>query len=274
MNNKWQYNIVVVDADLELRTTFIKTLGTQKGLSLHFFKNGIKALSFWETCQLSNYPIDIIISDWDMPKLTGKELFEIVSSQSNKPIPFILISANKPLEEVKEVIANGVSDYLVKPINQQRLLTKISTILKCPSIHKNNTKMGSMIDNLESLFSIGHKVIDKQHGEVIDNIRLLMDKELDRNKIIDILAMLGKYTQIHFNYEEKLMKSINYKDIEAHKLLHKTFYNEVVQMSKEFRNTSVQELNKELLQFLLFWFKDHILKEDFKYKIVLDTNIQ
>ena len=74
--------------------------------------------------------------------------------------------------------------------------------------------------------------------------------------------------------EENLMKAINYKDIEAHKLLHQTFYNEVVQMSKEFRNTSVQELNKELLQFLLFWFKDHILKEDFKYKNVLDADIQ
>lgn len=81
--------------------------------------------------KLNTYPVDFIISDWDMPKVTGLQFLEFAKSrQEFKSLPFILLTASNDKQRVKSAIDLGVTDYLSKPFQPQALKLKIERALK------------------------------------------------------------------------------------------------------------------------------------------------
>ena len=71
-------------------------------------------------------PFDLIISDWNMPNLTGIELLKRVRGDaSTKATPFILLTSEGEREQVTEAILAGVSQYIVKPFAAKTLLDKL-----------------------------------------------------------------------------------------------------------------------------------------------------
>lgn len=74
---------------------------------------------------------DIIISDWDMPKVTGLQFLQYVrDSDKLKNLPFLLLTANKDKAGVIKAIDAGVSDYLAKPFTPETLHAKLMKVLK------------------------------------------------------------------------------------------------------------------------------------------------
>ena len=72
---------------------------------------------------------DVMIVDWDMPILDGRELMRIVRSPGEFPkpnVPVIMLTDRGLHSRVKTAIRVGVNEFLVKPISpktlQQRLL--------------------------------------------------------------------------------------------------------------------------------------------------------
>jgi two-component system sensor histidine kinase/response regulator len=75
---------------------------------------------------LRQKPVDIVLSDWNMPVMTGLELLMAVRSDAKLyAIPFVMITAEAERERVAEAISCGVSDLLVKPYTADRLATRI-----------------------------------------------------------------------------------------------------------------------------------------------------
>ncbi|MFN7728396.1 MAG: response regulator [Bdellovibrio sp.] len=61
-------------------------------------------------------PVELIVSDWNMPKMTGLEfLKQIRASEQFAKIPFVLLTSESDREQVTEAIMAGVSQYVVKP---------------------------------------------------------------------------------------------------------------------------------------------------------------
>jgi two-component system chemotaxis response regulator CheY len=61
-------------------------------------------------------PIQLVISDWNMPKLSGLEfLKQIRASTDWANLPFVLLTSESERDQVTEAILAGVSQYLVKP---------------------------------------------------------------------------------------------------------------------------------------------------------------
>lgn len=61
-------------------------------------------------------PIGLVISDWNMPKMSGLEfLKQIRASTDWSNLPFILLTSESERDQVTEAILAGVSQYLVKP---------------------------------------------------------------------------------------------------------------------------------------------------------------
>ena len=61
-------------------------------------------------------PIQLVISDWNMPKLSGLEfLKQIRASTDWANLPFVLLTSESDRDQVTEAILAGVSQYLVKP---------------------------------------------------------------------------------------------------------------------------------------------------------------
>ncbi len=84
---------------------------------------------------LKNSRVDIVLSDWNMPVMTGLELLKAVrADKSLSHLPFIMITAEADREHITEAIANGVSDLLVKPYTSNCLATRVEKALTLPHL--------------------------------------------------------------------------------------------------------------------------------------------
>ncbi|MDW8002785.1 MAG: response regulator [Deltaproteobacteria bacterium] len=80
-------------------------------------ENGKQALEI-----LRSEKIDLIISDWIMPEMTGIEFLKACKSDENiKKIPFIMVTAEAQKSSVIEAIQSGVDNYIVKPFTPEKL---------------------------------------------------------------------------------------------------------------------------------------------------------
>jgi two-component system chemotaxis response regulator CheY len=79
---------------------------------------------------LRTQKVDLIISDWNMPKMTGLELLKWVrSNEDTKDIPFLMVTAEAQKENVIEAVKAKVSNYIVKPFTAQTLAEKLEKII-------------------------------------------------------------------------------------------------------------------------------------------------
>ncbi len=114
----------------------------------------------------------------------------------------------------------------------------------------------------------GNQTIDMQHKELITALNGLMDacsKGKGREEIAKSIQFLGKYTEYHFNEEEKLQRQSYYPDLVNHKKLHADFKAKIKDLGVKLQKDGptialVGELNLALGQWLLH----HIKREDAK----------
>ena len=119
-------NILIVD-DFETMRRIIK--GALKEIGFYNFleaDDGKNALS-----RLEKNKVDLIISDWIMPNMSGLELLKAVKKDEKlKKIPFIMVTAEGHKKNVLEAINAGVDNYIVKPFSSETLQEKIKKIIK------------------------------------------------------------------------------------------------------------------------------------------------
>jgi two-component system, chemotaxis family, chemotaxis protein CheY len=71
---------------------------------------------------------DIVLSDWNMPNMTGIEFLKAVRATGSK-VPFVMITTEAEQSRVLEAIQAGASNYLVKPFEQDTLMAKLRKYL-------------------------------------------------------------------------------------------------------------------------------------------------
>lgn len=74
---------------------------------------------------------DLIVTDWDMPVMSGIQLIEQLKTQEEtKDIPSIIVTGlNISPENLQFALDTGAVDYIRKPINQVELLARIKSVL-------------------------------------------------------------------------------------------------------------------------------------------------
>jgi CheY-like chemotaxis protein len=76
-------------------------------------------------------PLDLILSDWEMPGMTGDEfLLAIRENLETTDIPFIMVTSRNDRDSIIMAAQAGVSEYIVKPFTASALLQKISRAFK------------------------------------------------------------------------------------------------------------------------------------------------
>ncbi len=79
--------------------------------------------------ELRKEKVGLIVSDWNMPKMTGLDLLKAVrSDDSLKDIPFIMVTAEGQKENVLEAVKAGVSNYIVKPFTPETMSEKLEKV--------------------------------------------------------------------------------------------------------------------------------------------------
>ena len=80
---------------------------------------------------LEKQKIDLIISDWNMPKMTGLDLLKKVRADGKlSKLPFLMVTAEAQKQNVIEAVQAGVSNYVVKPFTAEAISDKLKKIIK------------------------------------------------------------------------------------------------------------------------------------------------
>ena len=62
----------------------------------------------------------LIVSDWNMPNMTGLEFLKAVrANEKTKSTPFLMVTSDAMKENIIEAIQAGVSNYIAKPFSPQ-----------------------------------------------------------------------------------------------------------------------------------------------------------
>lgn len=74
---------------------------------------------------LKGQKVDVILSDWEMPGMSGEEFLRWVREhESFSKTPFIMVTSRGDREFVIKAIEAGVSDYISKPFTPEELIRK------------------------------------------------------------------------------------------------------------------------------------------------------
>ncbi len=118
--------VLVVD-DFATMRRILKNILKQLG-----FKNLVEAddgTTAWDV--LEEQEIDLVLADWNMPKMTGLELLKKVrASDKYAKVPFLMVTAEAQKQNVIEAVQAGVSNYVVKPFTAEAISEKLEKILK------------------------------------------------------------------------------------------------------------------------------------------------
>ncbi len=116
--------VLVVD-DFSTMRRIIKNILRQLG-----FTNIVEAddgTTAWDT--LNKDKIEFIISDWNMPQMTGIDLLRKVrGSEEFSDLPFLMVTAEAQQENIIEAVQAKVSNYIVKPFTAEVMKQKIDKI--------------------------------------------------------------------------------------------------------------------------------------------------
>jgi two-component system chemotaxis response regulator CheY len=119
-------SILVVDDFSTMRriiTNVLKQLGYENILEA---EDGTKALSI-----LESQSVDFVITDWNMPNMSGLELLVAIRSSKTHPnTPVLMVTAEAMQESIIAAAQAGVSNYIIKPFDAKTLAAKINKIFK------------------------------------------------------------------------------------------------------------------------------------------------
>ncbi len=119
--------VLVVDDEADVRKAVNVAL-TKSGYEVIEAEDGEKAI---EVLNAGENPLklDVIICDIRMPKVNGVEAIKYFQDQfSSKPI--IVLTGFPDLELATSLLKKGVSDYLVKPVEREKIVGAVANAIK------------------------------------------------------------------------------------------------------------------------------------------------
>lgn len=119
-----QIRALIVDDDqliCELVSAYLHSAGI---ILVDFANNGMRGISLMYD---ANPPYDLVLCDWNMPEKSGIEVHNAMrAAERYVGTVFMLVTAVTEAKQIRSAIEDGVDDYVVKPIEQDKLIKKIT----------------------------------------------------------------------------------------------------------------------------------------------------
>jgi chemotaxis protein histidine kinase CheA/CheY-like chemotaxis protein len=116
--------ILVVDDSLSQRRALEQIL-TDAGFRVHAARDGMEAAEW-----LVHSRPEVVITDLEMPRMNGIELTSHIRTHANlKDLPVIMITSRSTQKHRQLAEEAGIDYYLVKPVQDDDLLTRIQTLI-------------------------------------------------------------------------------------------------------------------------------------------------
>ncbi|GFZ34288.1 bacteriohemerythrin [Clostridium zeae] len=128
-------------------------------------------------------------------------------------------------------------------------------------------------------YETGIDKIDKEHRrlfELADQCYNLLKDDSCSNKyekVNKVISELKDYAKFHFSEEEKLMESVNHKQIFTHKLQHDYFIEKIDEIDIDDIESNQDQYIIDILTFIVAWIRQHILSKDSQYVHDVEQNL-
>jgi len=115
---------LVVD-DFSTMRRIVRNLLKELGfINVQEAEDGVQALQ-----KLRAETFDFVVSDWNMPNMTGIELLRVIRADEKlKGLPVLMVTAEAKRENIIEAAQAGASGYVVKPFTAATLDEKLKKI--------------------------------------------------------------------------------------------------------------------------------------------------
>jgi two-component system chemotaxis response regulator CheY len=115
---------LIVDDSSTMRRIIINTLTKLGYQSFVEAANGREGLE-----RLAAGPVDLVITDWNMPEMNGIDFVRQLRTTTNgKLVPVLMVTTNTANADVADALEAGVNNYVVKPFTADTLREKIHAV--------------------------------------------------------------------------------------------------------------------------------------------------
>jgi two-component system, chemotaxis family, chemotaxis protein CheY len=122
---KSSIRVLVVDDHATMRRIIVNLLRKMGIVDCHEASDGPEAL---ET--LDRIKVDLVITDWNMPLMSGLELTRrLRARQDTAAVPIVMLTAHDTEEDVLAALHAGATNYMVKPFKGATFTERIGAIL-------------------------------------------------------------------------------------------------------------------------------------------------
>jgi len=113
---------------------------------------------------LSKHPVDVVLLDLVMPHITGEELLEQVKD-THPDVEALIITGIDTVDSAVNCMRLGAFDYLVKPVDENRLVSTVSRALEMRRLKRENSSLhsGFLSDALDQPEAFSHMVAQDPH---------------------------------------------------------------------------------------------------------------
>ena len=167
------FRILVVEDDRNLQQ-LMKAFLEKASYEVNCASDGVHALDMLEQKQY-----DLVVTDLMMPEMDGYELSKQIKKHTQ--IPIIMVTAKEELVDKKMGFSVGADDYMVKPIEFEELLLRISALLK-------RYKLAS-----ERVIEIGDTIVDYNSMTVtVKNVKTVELTKKEFQLLFKLLSSSGR----------------------------------------------------------------------------------
>lgn len=260
--------LIVEDSDID-RKVLVNTIKKYFPRTIEA-NNGQKAYEIYR----KNKNIDIIISDIDMPEMSGIELLKLIR-QSDMHIPFIFTTGRIEIEYILDAINLNVSSYITKPINVHEMIQKIDFLCEKKYIETRLLKKQDEIEN---------------YIEAVDRVALIYKMTENgnitymNNSMLDVTGYTNEEIET-LNFDQIINPEVYKKDIDKtweHLKKGKLWKGNTKFITKDketfYLNCTIFKINNSEEEFITIAFlttKENLAKRDFYRKVlqnVKETN--
>jgi len=118
--------LLIVDDDAIHRLLVFKCLADEPGIEVVTSDCGKDVLTRLNRGE----KFDVLFVDWNMPEMSGYELVCTVRANAQfNNIRIMMLTAKNAMEDIRQALGAGASEYLMKPFTKEMLLNKLDLLL-------------------------------------------------------------------------------------------------------------------------------------------------
>lgn len=111
---------ILVAEDNRFNQLLMQVMLNNHSIQFDMVDNGKQAIE-----KLSENEYDILLMDVQMPEMDGIEATKRIRKEKGNSLPIIAITANAIEEELNQYLQDGMTDYITKPFDEQKLIEKV-----------------------------------------------------------------------------------------------------------------------------------------------------